>query len=590
MSMQATLARAGGSALAAARPAFLRRIEGKHLILACVTVFLAYQVLVPLFFLVWGSLKNVGPTDAGYFTPRLTLDNFARAVDGDEFWPALGTTAIFALGSTAFASVVGVALAFVVARTDAPLKGVVNALANARIIMPGLLTAIAWVFLASPEIGLLNRVYRDASGDSKPLFDIYSLLGMIWVMGLDSFPLVYLTMLGALHSMDPSLEEASFMSGHTVWGTMRRVTFPLMRPALLAAVILVLLFTVESFEVPLIVGLPKRLYVLSTEIYFKSTRTPVDFGQAAAFGVMLLALALGLLFFYQRTVRHTAAYQTISGKAFRPRVIRLGAWRWPATLGALLVMFLSVVMPTLVLLWASLLRFFQPPSEQALKAMSLANYERVLGNPTVREGLRNSLILGVSAATAVVLLVAVLAWMVYRTNVRGREALDWLAFAPRSVPAVLFAVSMLWLYLVVPLPIYGTLLVILLAYITRYLPIAMRIVSAGMLQIHRELEEAAYTAGAPWMAMFGRVLLPLLRPAIVSAWIWVAMHSFRELSTSAILSSPGSRTVAVAIYELWSEGSLGLIAAFSVLVLVLLLAVSALAERIGRRFGVANPD
>jgi iron(III) transport system permease protein len=454
--------------------------------------------------------------------------------------------------------------------------------------MPGLLTAIAWVFLASPEIGLLNRVYRDATGSGQPIFDIYSLAGMAWVMGLDTFPLVYLTMVGTLRSMDPALEEAAFMAGRSVWQTLLKVTFPLMRPALLASLILVLIFSVESFEVPLIIGLPRRLYVLSTEIYFKSSRTPVDFGLAAAFGVLLLVLALALLLTYQRLVRNVSAYMTVSGKAFRPRVIRLGPWRWVASALGLLTLLLAVVLPGLVLLWASFLRFFQPPSPAAFRALGTANYERVLTNPTVQEGLRNSLLLGIGSATIVALMAALIAWIVYRTHVPGREVLDWLAFAPRAVPAVLFAVSMLWLYLTLPLPIYGTLLIILLAYITRYLPIAMRIVAAGVVQIHSELEEAAYAAGAPWTSMFRRVLLPLLRPVLLTTWIWVAVHSFRELSISAILAAPGSRTVAVAIYELWSEGSLGLIAAFSILVLLLLLAVAWAAEVLGRRFGVSG--
>ncbi|MBI2755114.1 MAG: iron ABC transporter permease [Chloroflexi bacterium] len=563
-----------------------QRLEVKHVVLTLVTIFLIYQVVVPLFFLIWGSLKVVGPTDLTYFTPRITFANYVRIFSSAEFLTPLVNTLVYALGSTLLAGTFGVALALVVARTDAPLRGLMNALTYGQIIMPGLLMSIAWVFLASPEIGLLNRVYRDLTGAATPAFDLYSLLGMIWVMALDSFPLVYLTMVGTLRSMDPSLEEAAFMSGRTVWSTLRTITFPLMRPSLLAGIILVFIQAVESFEVPLIIGLPRKISVLSTEIYFRSVRTPVDFGTAAAFGVLLLVLALGLLAVYQRLIRHQSSYMTVSGKAFRPRVIALGVWRWPVALGVLTVLSLSVVAPTLVLLWASFLRFFQAPSPAAFKAMSFANYERVFASSTVQEGLRNSLILGAGSATVVILLVAVLAWMVYRTQLPGRRFLDWLAFAPRAVPAVLFAVSMLWLYLVVPLPIYGTLVILLLAYITRYMPVAMRMVSAGIVQIHRELEEAASTSGAPFGAVFFRVLLPLMRPVLVTAWIWVAIHAFRELSVSAILASPGSRTVAVAIYELWSEGSLGLIAAFSVLVLALLLVVTVGVDRIGRRFGI----
>lgn len=565
-----------------------RRFDLGRVILWGAVIFLVYQIILPLAFLLWGSLKAGRPTDADYLTFDLTLQNYTKAIAGREFWDALGNTAVYAFGSTTLAAVLGVFLAVVVARTDAPMRSVVSTLAYVRIIIPGLLTAIAWVFLGSPTIGILNGIFKALFGTTEGFFNVYSMGGMILVQGLDTFPLIYLTVLAALRSMDPSLEEAAFTSGKPLFYTFRRITLPMIQPAIAASSILVFIHNIESFEVPLVLGLPIKTFVLSTEIFFKSTYVPTDYGAAGAYGVLLLVVAFAGVYLYQYLTRRSYAFVTVSGKAFRPRIIPLGRWRWPVAIAAQLIVFVAVVLPTLVLLWASLQRFFQQPSLRALKSTSFENYAEVLDNTTVLTGMTNSLLLGIGSATCLVLLVAVISWIVYRTKVPGRKTLDFLAFVPQAVPSVLFGLAMLWLYLVLPIPVYGTLWVILLAYITRYMPHAMRIVSVGMLQFHPELEEAAYACGASWGRMFRRILLPLLRPVLVTAWIWVMIHAFRELPISAILSGPETRTVGVAIYSLWTEGSFGLISAFAVMIISLLIVVSYGVEIFGRRFGVTG--
>jgi iron(III) transport system permease protein len=578
--------RAGGT-----KPLLHRKRGGfdySRVILFLVVAFLIYQVIVPLFFLLWGSVKSSRPTDADYLHLTFTLQNYVDALSGSEFWQAMTNTVVYAFGSTVLAAVLGVTLAVIVARTDSPFRGLISTLAYVRIIIPGLLTAIAWVFLGSPTIGILNGLYRNLFGVSEPLFNIYSMGGMILVQGLDTFPLIYLTVTAALRSMDPALEEAAFTSGKPIWQTFRRVTLPMIKPAVVSSSLLVFVHNLESFEVPLVLGLPIKTFVLSTEIFFKTTYVPTDYGAAGAYGVLLLVIALAGVYFYQRLTRRAYAFVTVSGKAFRPGTIALGPWRWVVGGSAFLVVFVAVILPSLVLLWASFQRFFQQPSLRALQTANFSNYSQVLANATVMEGVKNSLILGIGSATALVLIVTIVSWIVYRTRMPGRKSLDFLAFVPQAVPSVLFGVAMLWLYLVVPIPVYGTLWVILLAYITRYMPHAMRIISVGMLQFHPELEEAAYACGSSWVRMFRRILLPLLRPVLVTAWIWVMIHTFRELAISSILSGPETRTVGVAIYSLWTEGSFGLISAFSVMVIVLLIVVSYGAEVIGRRFGVSG--
>jgi iron(III) transport system permease protein len=444
------------------------------------------------------------------------------------------------------------------------------------------------VFLGSPTIGILNGIYKNIFGVTTPLFSTYTMGGMIFVEGLDTFPLIYLTVTAALRSMDPALEEAAFTSGKPLWATFRRVTLPMIKPAIVSSSLLVFIYNLESFEVPLILGLPTKTFVLSTEIFFKTSYIPIDYGAAGAYGVLLLVIALAGVWLYQHLTRRASAFVTVTGKAFRPGTIPLGRWRWPVGALAFFVVFVAVILPSLVLLWASFQRFFQQPSWRALKLASFANYSDVLSNTTIIEGVKNSLMLGAGAATALIFIATIVSWIVYRTKMTGRKSLDFLAFVPQAVPSVLFGVAMLWLYLVVPIPVYGTLWIILLAYITRYLPHAMRIVSVGMLQLHPELEEAASACGASWGRMFRRVLLPLLRPVLVTAWIWVMIHAFRELAISSILSGADTRTVGVAIYAIWTEGSFGLISAFSIMIIVLLIAVSYGAEAIGRRFGVSG--
>ncbi len=566
----------------------LPRFETKQVVLLVVAAFLVYQVIVPLGFLIWGSLKTSRPTDLDYLSLQLTLANYQAALSSRTFWTATYNTLVYAVGSTFVAGLIGVYLALLIARTDAPLKGIISALAYVRIIVPGFLMAIAWILLGSPEIGAFNRLFKDLTGSTTPLFNVYTLWGMIVVQALDVFPLVFLTVTAALRSMDPTLEEAAFTAGKSVPRTLWRITFPLMRPALVASSILIFIYSVEAFEVPLAIGLPHGIYVLSTQIFFKTTQTPVDYGVAGAYGVMLLGLALGCLYVYQRVTRQSHRYMTVTGKAFRPREIALGRWGWLGSGLALLVMLFAVVFPTLILFWASLQPYLLQPSIEALQSVSLDNYRDMLASPIIAAGIKNSLVLAGAAATLVVIFVAIISWIVYRTRVPGRQALDMLAFAPQAVPSLLLAVATLWLYLVLPLPVYGTLWIVLMAYLTRFTPVAMRIVSVGMVQIHKELEEAAYVAGAAWPRTFFRVLIPLLRPVLVTAWVWIAIHAFRDVSISVVLSGPTTETVGLAIYDLLRGGFFGLLCAFSVVVLAILMVVAYLAERVGRRFGVSG--
>jgi iron(III) transport system permease protein len=301
------------------------------------------------------------------------------------------------------------------------------------------------------------------------------------------------------------------MTGAGNWRTLRRISLPLALPAVGAALLLLFVTAIETFEVPLLMGTRAGVRVYTTEIFYDTSRTPIDWGLAATYSMALLTVAIVLLFFYFRLIRHGERYQTITGKDYRPRRIDLGVWRYLTCAVSLLLVFLITGVPFLMMLYASLLPFYQAPSVEAFESMSLSNYWSLFQSSKTIMPMINSAILGPAVATAVILIVALIAYFVHKTQIRGRRLLDFLAFAPIAIPSVVLGATFFWFYLLVPVPILGTLIIIGLAYLTKYMPVALRFVSASMMQIHNELDEAAQVAGVSWARNFIKVTLPLLR-------------------------------------------------------------------------------
>ena len=549
-----------------------------------VILFLVYQVVTPLAFLVWGSLKTVRPGAPGFFNLNLTVSNYVRAFSQGEFAAAILNSLIYSAGAAVGALLLAIVLAWITERTDTPGRSVIYGLTIVGLVIPGILTVVSWMFLASPNIGLLNSAAR-AIGFTEPPFDIFTLGGMIWVSIWQYLPLAFLLMSAAFKSMDPSLEEASATSGHGVIRTTLRITLPLALPSILAVLILLLITGLEAFETPALLGLSGKVLVFSTLVYLNTSFAPSDIGLASAYAVFMLIISIGFLYWYMRMTGRERAFATITGKGFRPHRIRLGRWGLPLAAMALFILVIGVVVPLLVLLWASFLRFFQPPSLAAFQSMKLVNYQRLLMSDTTRWAFWNSLILGVASATTTVLFVSLIAWIVARTKLFGRKLLDFLAFVPIAVPGIVLGVSMIWLYLSFPLPIYGTLWIIWLAYMIKYMPIVMRIMSAAIVQIHPEMEEASMLC-APWLMTLRRVLFPLLRPGLVAGWIWVMSHAFRELNTAILLSNQHTRPVGVAMYALWNDGAFGALAAFGVVVSLVVFLSAVVANVVGQRYGL----
>jgi iron(III) transport system permease protein len=348
-----------------------------------------------------------------------------------------------------------------------------------------------------------------------------------------------------------------------------------------------LVYAIENFEVPLLLGGRARVRLYTTEIFFYTARTPTDWGLSSAYAIAILLLSTLLLAVYFRLIRHSERYQTVTGKDFRPRRLDLGRWRYLTCGIALLLVFVITGLPFLVVLYASFLARYQPPSLRALETMTLENYREILNDASYSlHSLWNSTLVGLGTATAVMVLVSAISYFVYKTRVPGRKLLDFLGFAPIAIPSVVLGTAFLWFYLLVPVPILGTLIIIGLAYITRYMAVALRFVTSSMVQIHSELEEAAVVAGGRWPTNFRRIYLPLLRPGLMAGWFWVMVHAYRELTIALMLARSQNRTAAVVIFDLWDNGSFPQLSAFGVIIFVLLILLVVIGQGVGRRFGV----
>jgi len=555
----------------------LRRLfSGRNLIVVAVIAIVFYIALVPLGFLLWETFVQDG---------QLTLERFREAYSAIGLTSMAANSLAFAAGSSAIAMTLGTLLAYLIVRTDVPFKPLMFAASLVPLIIPGILHTIAWIFLASPEIGVINlHVIQPLTGRS---FDVFTLPGMMLVEGLHLAPLVFLLMVASFRSMDPSLEESAIMSGAPLSTVFRRVTIPLARPALYAAVLIMAVRTLESFEVPAIIGLQGGVWVFTSRIWHVLKDKPPSYGQAGAYSMSLLLLTSVGIYLHSRLAKRSRSYQTVTGKGFRPRPVHLGVWRWPATLLILLYFVVAVVLPLAILLYASTQRFYSPPTRATLSDMSLDSYRDVIHSDLAVTAVRNSTVLGLGSATAVMLLMAIASWIVVRTRLPGRWMIDNVSFMPLAIPGLVLGVGILFVYLRVPgVHLYNTLWIMFMAYLTRYMPYGMRYASTSMFQIGRELEESALTSGAGWFQSFRRVVVPLLMPGLIAGWIYILIVSVRELSSTIILYSPGKETLSILIWEMNQNGEFPQLAALGTMMVGALIVLVTLAYKLGARIGI----
>ena len=513
-------------------------------------VIIALLVLPPLWFLVQGSLfVNKLDGSLGAFTWRY----YARLLEDQRLIGSAVNSCIFAVGSAAVALLFGGLLAWLVERTNAPLKPLAYLTTIISLGTPYVLYVSAWLFLLG-KAGPLNAAWRSLTGTRDLLFNVYSMTGMVLIEGFLWSPLVFLLLSATFRAANPELEEAARMAGASVWNTFRRITLRLAMPALLALALLVFIRAIEAFEVPALVGLPGRVNVLTTDIFLEIRgRVPPDLGYASAFASVLLIVVAVLLHYYGRVSKHAERYHTVTGKGFRPRPFDLGKGRPLAGAVILLNFLLVLALPTLVLVWASLLPFYQTFSVKALKLLSFVNYSNVFASGLYLDLVANTMLVAAATATITMALTLFAGWLAARRH-PGGAVLDQLASAPLIFPGIVLGVAIMQVALALPLGIYGTLWILILAFVVRYLPYGMRYSYAGVLQIHGELEEAASVAGAAPRTILRRVIAPLLAPAIAAGWLFIFLLAARVLSLPILLAGPNSQTIAVAMFDMWTNG------------------------------------
>jgi iron(III) transport system permease protein len=566
-------------------PAALPRlgVDPKWLIIGACVLVTVYLGIVPLGFLLWQS----------FFTPQtaakaavLTLGNYRQAYGSPETWVLFWNSIKFATGTSILAFLIGTLLAWMNERTNTPCKGLFFALSLIPLVIPGILFTVAWILLGSPKIGLINLALQKLFGTDAVFVNVYSLWGMVWVDALHYSPMAFLLMTAAFRAMDPALEESAVMSGANLWQVVSRVTLPLVWPAIFATLLILFVRAIESFEVPALLGLPVGIQVFTSAIYQAVHRYPSQVGLASAYAVTLLLITTIGVYFQSRLSSRGSKYATMTGKGFRPRQIDLGGWRYVAVAVFLLYFLFIVVLPFAVLLWSSFQRFYSVPSMEAIQRMTLEPYRTILGYPSLWRSVWNSLLLALGSATLIMLVTSVICWIVVKTKLPGRWILDNIASLPMVFPGIVLGLSIMILYLYVPIGVYGTIWIMLIAYVTRFMPYGLRYNTTSMLQIHKELEESAAMSGASWATTFRRIILPLLKPGLVAGWIYIMIVSIRELSSSILLYSPGNEVLSILIWELWENGQYVELSALGVMFIIALFILVMIAQWVGSKFGI----
>lgn len=528
---------------------------GRRLSAVAVGALLVYLVIVPLVLLAVSSFRPTGfPLEPGF-----TLGNFGLVYGDPNFFALVRTTAIFAVSSTALALIFGIALAWLVERTDMPGRGAFRVLVILPMATPPVLLAIGWAMLLSPRTGFFNLLLRDSLGLDIGPFNVYSLGGMVFVEALALVPTAFLFLAPAFRNMDPSLEEAALSSGASTWTMVRRILLPLLWPAIAACGAFLLIVCFVVFDIPGTLGMPARIYVLSTRIYYLTADSPAGvplYGQVSSLGLFFLGLLFLLGWGYYRATREGQKYRVISGKGFRPRLVSLGRWRWLATGGVTLYFLTAVVAPLAILVWASLMPFQTRPNMESLALITFENHVGFLRNNLLMTAVGNSLTVALVAGTLVAALSLVISWLVVRQRVPGAQIIDNLAFAPIAIPGVMLGVAVVYVYLTLDFvfPIYGTIWILVVAYVTHYVSFGTRLANGVLVQVHPELEEAARTSGAGSVRVLARVTGPLVWPAVAAIWIWVVAHVMRELSTALMLAGRNNVVVPTLLWDYWTGG------------------------------------
>jgi iron(III) transport system permease protein len=558
---------------AAGRSPMLNRLRGalnqERIATLVVALIVATAVLLPIFTLVVSSFEVLGPLG---FDTTWGFGNYVTLFTDRVIPKAFVNTLIICFGSTALSTILGVSLAWINARTNCPLRDRLEPFNLVPFFLSPFVGAIAWHELASPKIGLLNVWAHDYLGVSGPMLNVDNIYGVIWVTAIFFSPLVYLFVIGSLRRMDPSLEDSARTTGAGLLRTTLTVTLPLITPAILSGAIIVFVSAAGEFGVPFKLGAPYGWETLTTQIFSKAVGDDSNYYLGAAMSMALGVITAALIWIQQWYVA-PRSFITVTGKGFRPNVVDLGRWKWLAFAYNITFIFIAVILPIFCLLVVSLHPIWQGriiPSQ-----LTFLNYERTLffwepnSIQAATNGILNSFILAVAGATIAMALSLVTSYMVHRTKGFGARLLDFLCVFPIGFPGIVLAMGILVTY--IKTPIYATLWILLLGYVTRFFPYGQRNISSVMLAVSEELDQSSRMAGASWLTTLWRITIPLLKPGIFAGWVLLFVIFLRELSISIILYSSGTETLSVGVYYLANYENESLTSALSIAQTVVLL-------------------
>lgn len=531
---------------------------------------LTLLVIYPVAMLLIGAITNTNPIVEGYHFERASLDNFLAVLANPNVQVALVNSLIACAGGTALAVVIGLIFSWIVVRTDTPAKRLIAMSSIVPLFVPPLVGAVAWAILGSPRTGLINTLLASLGIDFR--INLYSMGGLIAVFGMYYAPYVYMFTASALRNMDPSLEEAAEVSGAGAVRTLFTVTFPLIAPAIVSGMLLSFIVMLGIYGIPAVLGAPANIHVLTTYIFKLTAWSPPLYSTAAAVAVILMVVT-GLLVWAQARVLSGRSYTTVAGKAFRPRALRLGPWRW-LTLGlALFYLVVVVVLPTLALIVAGFRKFLFIRSLTDVfdeRAYSLVHFERLLANPLALRSIVNTMEVGLWTAAIGGALAFAIGYTINRTQLPGRRGIDIISTLPVAIPGLVVGVAYLWAWIGLPGGLYGSIWILALAFIARFMPDTIKALSTSLMQIHKELEEASWICGRGMLGTIRSIVLPLAKPGVVAAMTLLFILAIRELGSSLFLYTSETMVMAVLLLDYYEGGNVGVTAAFSLVQTVLL--------------------
>jgi len=505
-----------------------------------------------------------------------SAENYLRVFADRQIWSLLNNSILYAAGSAALGTGIGAMLAWIVARTNTPGKRLVELMPLYPILMPPIMKNIAWILLLAPKSGILNNMIEQLTGTNPLWFNAFSLAGMIWVFGLACVPLGYLFLLPVFLSFDPSLEESAYIAGSKPVHTMLHITFPLAVPAFLSAFVLNFLRGLRGFETPVLQGTPGGINVFVARVY-DSMALEFNTGLATSYSMVLVALSVITLMFYIRATRFSERYATITGKGYRVKVIDIGPWKYITFLAVLLYFLVGIAIPFIVLIVVSMIPYFDYATFMQFPSNAvLTNYFTVMKHPSFVNGLYNSLTLSVIIAVVTVLSGIIMAFTIYRTRAHGTKIFEFIGTLPLAFPPLVLSVGLVIIFLGTPL--YNSLWALGLGLFVAYFPYAFRNASGAIVNIHKELDEAAWVHGARWRHVFFKITLPILKPSVGGALFYIFIESIRNVDVAILLTSPGKEYGPVTLFEYFRVGQWAEAAAGGVIYLIILIIAVSIAK------------